>query len=94
MRNIRYTLGMVWAHQEVAVTFDPTHRQFVFTQVRSQTSKGQEQPHLEPVRREVKNLSLEDITGLPAALPGLPTRQLMFPLFMSQPQANFSNQGA
>jgi hypothetical protein len=94
MRNIRYTLGAVWAHQEVAVTFDPEHRQFVFTQVRSQTSKGQEQPHLEPVRREVKNLSLEDITGLPAALPGLPTRQLMFPLFMSQPQANFSNQGA
>lgn len=94
MRNIRYTLGAVWAHQEVAVTFDPAHRQFVFTQIRSQTRKGQEQPHLEPVRREVKNLSLEDITGLPEALPGLPTRQLMFPLFMSQPQANFANQGA
>jgi len=85
VRNIRYSLGAVWAHQEVSVTYDPEHRQFVFTQMRSKSRKGQEQTQLEPVRRDAKNLSLEDITGLPEALPDLPTRQLMFPLFMSQP---------
>ena len=74
MRNIRYSLGAVWAHQEVSVTYDPEHRQFVFTQMRSKSRKGQAQPQLEPVRRDAKNLSLEDITGLPEALPDLPTR--------------------
>ena len=36
----------------------------------------------------------DDITGLPEALPDLPTRQLMFPLFLSQPQTIFSDQEA
>ncbi len=94
MRKVRYSLGAAWAHQEVAVTYDPEQRQFVFTQVRSETRKGQEQPQLEPVRREAKNLSVEDITGLSEALPDLPSRQLMFPLFLSQPQANSPFQGA
>ena len=94
MRNIRYTLGYAWAHQEVSVTYAPDQRQFVFTQMRSKSRKGQAQPQLEPVRRDVKNLSVEDITGLSAALPDLPPRQLMFPLFMSHPQANFLSQGA
>ena len=94
MRNIRYSLGAVWAHQEVSVTYDPEHRQFVFSQVRAKSRKGQEQPQLEPVRRDAKNLSVEDLTGLPEALPDLPTRQLMFPLFLSQPQTIFSDQEA
>jgi transposase len=94
MRNIRYSLGAAWAHQDVSVTYDPQQRQFIFSQIRSKSRKGQEQPQLEPVRRDAKNLSLEDITGLPAALPDLPTRQLMFPLFISQPQLNFPNPGA
>jgi len=94
MHKVRYTLGVAWAHQEVSVTFDPAHRQFVFTQIRAETRKGQEQPALVPVRREAKNLSVADITGLSEALPDLPSRQLMFPLFMSQPQANFPIQGA
>jgi len=94
MRKVRYSLGAAWAHQDVSVTFDLERRQFVFTQVRSKTRKGQEQPQLEPVRREPQNLSVEDITGLSQAFPDLPARQLMFPLFMSQPQASFPNQGA
>jgi transposase InsO family protein len=94
MHKVRYTLGAAWAHQEVSVTYDPEHRQFVFTQIRSETRKGREQPQLEAERRDAINLSVEDITGLSEALPDLPSRQLMFPLFISQPQANFPNQGA
>ena len=60
MRKIRYSLGAAWAHQDVSVTFDPQHRQFVFTQIRSKTRKGQEQPRLEPLRRDAKNLSVEE----------------------------------
>jgi len=46
MRKVRYSLGAAWVHQEVAVTYDPEQRQFVFTQARSETRKGQEQPQL------------------------------------------------
>ena len=92
MRKIRYTLGYAWAHQHVSVSFDPVHRQFVFTQIRSETRKGKCQPHLDPVRRDAKNLSLENITGLSGALKDLPTRQLMLPLLFCQPQPNISPQ--
>jgi len=79
MRKIRYSLGYAWAHQDVSVTFDPVKRQFIFTQIRSKTRKGKEQPKLEPTRKDAKNLSAEDITGLSSSEEKLPTRQLMFP---------------
>lgn len=86
MRKIRYSLGYAWAYQDVSVTFDPEHRQFVFTQIRAKTRKGKDQPKLDPIRRDAKNLSVEDITGLPGALKTLPSRQLMLPLLISHPQ--------
>jgi hypothetical protein len=86
MRKIRYSLGYAWAHQKVSVKFDPEHREFVFTQIRSETRKGKSQPELDPVRRDPKNLSVEDITGLTGALRELPTRQLMLPLLMCRPR--------
>lgn len=94
VRKMRYTLGTAWAHQEVSVTFDPEQRQFVFTQIRAQTRKGKEQPQLEPVRREAKNLSVEDITGVSRELQELPTRQLMFPFAICHSQTEFMQPGA
>lgn len=94
MRKLRYTLGKAWAHQEISITFDPEKRQYVFTQIRSETKKGKNMPKLEPVRRDAKNLSVEDITGLPEAIKGMPPRQLMFPLLMCHPRPNISDQGA
>ena len=88
MRKIRYSLGYAWAHQDVSVTFDPLQRQFVFTQIRSETRKGKEQPMLESIRKDVRNLSVEDITGISGSAKKLPTRQLMFPfefLFSATP---------
>jgi hypothetical protein len=85
VRKVRYSLGSAWAHQEVSVTFDPKKRQFVFAQIRSKMRKGKKQPKLEPVRRDVKNLSIEDITGLPEAIDELTPRQLMFPMMMCYP---------
>jgi len=76
------------------VTFEPDQRQFVFTQIRSETRKGKDQPKLEPVRRDAKNLSVEDITGLSNALKDLPTRQLMLPFIICQPQPNLAAQEA
>jgi len=35
MRKIRYSLGQAWAYQNISVIFNPEHRQFVFTQIRS-----------------------------------------------------------
>jgi len=89
MRKVRYSLGQAWAYQQVSIVFDSECRQFVFTQIRSQTRKGKNQPKLDPVRRDPKNLSIEDITGLSEALEDLPFRQLMFPLLLCRPQ----NQG-
>jgi hypothetical protein len=40
------------------------------------------QPELPPVRLDAKGLSVEELTGLPAALEALPVRQLMLPLSM------------
>jgi hypothetical protein len=94
MRKIRYSLGYAWAHQKVSVTFDPQHRQFVFTQIRSETRKGKSQPKLDPVHRDAKNLSVEDITGLISALNDLPTRQLMLPLLMCRQQSDVATQEA
>ena len=87
MRKIRYSLGAAWAHQDVSVTFDPHCRQFVFTQIRSKTRKGQEQTQLEPVRRDPKNISIEDITGISTVLEELPSQQLMFPFSFCQTTA-------
>ena len=94
MRKLRYSLGKAWAHQEISITFDPEHRQFVFTQIRSETRKGKSVPRLEPVRQDAKNLSVEDITGLPEAIKDMPPRQLMFSLLMCHPQPDLSEQEA
>jgi len=94
MRKVRYSLGAAWAHQDVLATYDPEQRQFVFKQIRSNTRKGKEQPKLEPVRREAKNLSVEDITGLSREIRELPTRQLMFPFAICHSQKNLITQGA
>lgn len=94
MRKVRYSLGYAWAYQDVSVTYDPEHRQFVFTQIRSETRKGKDQLILDPVRRDAKNLSVEDITGLSKALTDLPTRQLMLPFVICQPQPDVASQEA
>lgn len=94
MRKERYSLGAVWAHQDVSVTYDPEHRQFVFTQIRSNTRKGKEQPKLDPIRRDAKNLSVEDITGISKENKALPTRQLMLPFRICHPQSELVQQGA
>lgn len=87
MRKVRYSLGYAWTHQDVSVSFDPEHRQFVFTQIRSKSRKGKDQPKLDPVRRDAKNLSVEDITAISVAQNNLPPRQLMFPLSFLKPVA-------
>lgn len=94
MRKKRYSLGAAWAHQDVSATYDPDHRQFVFAQIRSNTRKGKEQPKLNPVRRDAKNLSVEDITGLSREIEELPTRQLMFPFAICHSQTEIVHQGA
>jgi hypothetical protein len=82
----RYGLGVAWAGQTVTVRFDPEQRQFVFTQVRPETKHGYRRPELPPVRRNAQGLTVEGLTGLPAALEELPVRQLMLPLSMCCPQ--------
>lgn len=84
-RKVRYSLGSAWAHQDVSVIFDPEKRQFVFEQIRSKERKGKRKPRLESIRRDVKNLFNEDITGLPEALDELTPHQLMFPMMMCYP---------
>jgi len=64
-------------------TYDPEPRQFVFEQIRSKTRKGQAPPRLDPVRQEVKHLSVEAITGISSEVKALPTRQLMFSLALN-----------
>ena len=81
-----YGLGRSWAEQTVTVSFDAARRQFVFSQVRSQTAAGRRLAALAPVYRDAKRLSVEDLTGLPAALSELPERQLMLPLSMCYPE--------
>jgi len=83
----RYGLGRAWAGQTVSISFEPEQRRFVFTQVRPKTKRGKRQPELPPVRLDAKGLSVEEITGLPAAQEDLPMRQLMLPLSMCYPQA-------
>ena len=82
----RYGLGIAWAGQTVSVSFDPEQRQYMFTQVKPETKRGKRQPDLPPVHLDAKGLSVEEITGLPAALKDLPVRQLMLPLSMCCPQ--------
>ncbi len=81
-----YGLGRAWAEQTVSVTFDAAHCQFLFTQVRPETAPGRRLPALAPIHLDAKGLSVESITGLPAALEALPPRQLMFPLSMCYPE--------
>lgn len=82
----RYGLGIAWAGQTVSISFDPEQRQFVFTQVKPETTRGKRQPDLPPVHVDAKGLSIEDITGLPVALDDLPVRQLILPSSMCYPQ--------
>lgn len=89
----RYGLGMAWAGQIVSVSFNPEQRQFVFTQVKPKSKRGQRQSELLPVSLDAKGLSVEQIAGLPVALKDLPVRQLMLPLSMCDPQP-VSRQGA
>ena len=77
-----YGLGMAWAGQTVSIGFDISTRHFVFTQVRPDTKAGQRQPTLAPVSKLASGLSLADLIGDQAALDELPTRQLMFPVFV------------
>jgi Homeodomain-like domain-containing protein/integrase-like protein len=81
-----YGLGCAWAEQTVAVSFDAGRGQFVFSQVRPESIAGRRLPALAAVQRDAKGLSVADLTGLPAALSGLPPRQLMFPLSMCDPE--------
>lgn len=81
----RYGLGKAWAGQAVSIQFEPDQRHFVFTQIRPATKAGQRLSELTPVRLAAQGLSLEALTGLPAALSDLPPRQLMFPLLMCGP---------
>jgi len=81
----RYGLGIAWAGQTVSICFDPEHRQFVFMQVKPKTKRGQCQAELLPVCVDAKGLSVEELTGLSAALDDLPVRQLMLPLSMCYP---------
>ena len=82
----QYGVGRAWAEQTVSVSFDAARGQFVFTQVRPQSAAGRRLAALAPVYRDAKGLSVEDLTGLPAALSELPERQLTFPLSMCYPE--------
>jgi hypothetical protein len=82
----RYGLGKAWAGQTVSIRFEPEQRQFVFTHVKPKIKGHKCQPELPPARLDAKGLSVEEITGLPAALEDLPVRQLMLPLSMCYPQ--------
>jgi hypothetical protein len=79
-------LGRAWAGQIVTVSFDAAGCQFVFTQVRAESSAARRLGVLAPVVRAAKGLSTADLTGLPAALSALPEHQLMFPLSMCYPE--------
>jgi hypothetical protein len=81
-----YGLGRAWAEQTVLVSFDAAHCQFIFSQVRPKTERGRRLVALAPLHLSAKGLSVETITGLPAALEALPPRQLMFPLSMCYPE--------
>jgi hypothetical protein len=81
-----YNVGRARAEQTVTVSFDAARGQFVFTQVRPQSAAGRRLAAVAPVYRDAKGLSVEDLTGLPAALCELPEHQLMFPLSMCYPE--------
>jgi hypothetical protein len=89
-RKLRYSLGYAWAHQEVAISYGPDTRQFLFKQIRTESRKWKAQSEIEPVRSDAissrcfygKNQSVEDITGLSRALKDLPTCQWMLPFAM------------
>ena len=81
-----YGLGRSWAQQTVLVSFDSARGKLIFMQVRAETERGRRLVALAPIDLDAKGLSVEDITGLPAALSGLPARQLMFPLSMCDPE--------
>lgn len=83
----RYGLGVAWAGQTVTIQFKASARQFVFTQIRPEHNRRLRQIELAPVRLAAQGLNLEELTGLPAALTELPTRQLMLPLLMCDPAA-------
>jgi hypothetical protein len=82
----RYGLGIAWAGQTVSISFEAQLRQFVFTQVRPDPKRGQPPPELSSIRLPAQGLTVQDLTGLPAALAELPVRQLMFPLLMCCPE--------
>ena len=67
-----YTVGRVYAQQEVLVRFDPTGRHFVFY--------DPDRPDDEIGRRPARNLEVEDLTGLATWPEDLVPQQLILPL--------------
>lgn len=82
----RYGLGSAWAGQTVSIHFDAHSHQFVFTQLRPQTNRRPTLTQLAPVCLLAQGLSVEDLTGLPAALDNLPPCQLMLPFSICHSQ--------
>ncbi|MCB0190411.1 MAG: DDE-type integrase/transposase/recombinase [Anaerolineae bacterium] len=82
----RYGLGLAWAGQTVTIQFEPSAHQFVFTPLHPQNNRRRPQLELGPIRLVAKGLSIEELTGLPLTLTELPTRQLMLPLLMYDPE--------
>ena len=51
-----------WAGQTVSIHFEARQRQFIFTQVKPQTKRGQERPEWAPICLEAQGLTLEKLT--------------------------------
>lgn len=74
-RHQRYTVGRLYAGQQVLVRFDPTDRHFVFY--------TPDDPHKEIGRRSARDLDVADLTGLATWPEGLGPQQLSLPLVFS-----------
>ncbi len=81
----RYGVGSRWAEQTVAIRFEPTGREFIFTLLSPKPAPQGPLPAV--VTRLPLGLSIADICGViePVALPA---RQLSFPLSLCDPFPN------
>jgi len=73
-----YSVGRVYAQQEVVVRFDPADRHFVFYLPDSEQDDLEELQEIG--RRPARNLEVEDLTGLATWPVGLVPQQLPLPL--------------